>query len=110
MCRATHHRPSSAAGGHATSGEQASALAIELATMKPAAETQLELARRPPSVMIAGLLIGLLWAQEGRECAWDHPCYPKIGFARKPSRPFPCSSSTIARPIAIISAAAASIF
>jgi hypothetical protein len=36
--------------------------------------------------------------------------YPKIGFARKPSSPLACSSSTIARPTAIMSATAASIF
>ena len=35
--------------------------------------------------------------------------YPKIGFARKPSSPLACSSSTIARPTAIMSATAASI-
>lgn len=37
-------------------------------------------------------------------------CYPKIGLVRKPSNPFACSSSTMARPIAIMSATAASIF
>jgi len=38
-------------------------------------------------------------------------CYfPKTDFARKPSYPLVCSSPTIARPIAIVSATAASIF
>jgi hypothetical protein len=36
--------------------------------------------------------------------------YPKIGLARNPSRPFAYSSSTIARPTAIMSATAASVF
>jgi hypothetical protein len=45
-------------------------------------------------------------SQSGHETV----CYPKIGLVRKPSNPFACSSSTMARPIAIMSATAASIF
>ena len=41
---------------------------------------------------------------------YSHTGYPKIGLSRKPSSPLASSSSTIARPSAIITAMAASIF